>query len=92
MKKRTVTAYGTLHRSEYGGERITGNGAQLWAWAHRAGSAWPGSSLCDARSVSATFGRNGDLEDIHHPGTPDLDAVEFSAWADDVRALAEQPV
>lgn len=78
----TQHAFGTVDVREHG-VSIDATGAQLYAWAHRSGAAWPCSVLADLDEIHAHFDAHG-LVDIDHPGVEDLPADEFNAWSSDV--------
>ena len=80
-----TTPFGRITRRDYGDYTIRGSVRELYDWAHRPGHHWPCSTLCHARRITATFDADGNLIDIDHPGTDDVDAHELAAWADDVR-------
>lgn len=86
------TPYGTVTRDAYGTVTMHATRDQLSRWARRPGESWPGGILESLRSLGATFARNGDLVAVHHAGAEDLDATEFTAWADDVRAFLPEEV
>lgn len=74
---------------------VSGDGAQLWAWAHRTGSSWPCSYLAGCDLVAATLDReNGDLvalqviENGVDSDADDLPGDELTAWADDCLAAS----
>jgi hypothetical protein len=88
---RTQTPYGTFSRDE-DAIRIRATGSELWAWAHRSGSAWPCSTLATLDSIDVLFDR-GDLVELSSEpsdGTADLSADELNAWSEDVIAEAER--
>jgi hypothetical protein len=73
---------------------ITATHDQLYAWAHRPGSAWPCSYLARRDSIAVVLNAgNGDLVDLDGQ----LPSDELTAWLDDclhaagLGALARYP-
>lgn len=66
---------------------IEADEAATYAWAHRSGSAWPGSTI-SGHKISAGFDRNGNLVDlVVDDGKTDIDTLdgnEVNAFLDDV--------
>jgi hypothetical protein len=77
----TMSEYGTVTVTEKGAT-VEATGAQLYAWAHRSGMAWPCSELATLDGIRAEFDSNGllDLE----PSPENLMADELNAWSSDV--------
>lgn len=78
--------------SEYG-VHVRATGPALYAWArgnypNPTGGKWPVSALArdDVEGLTVDLARNGDLVDIDHPGTDELDASELNAFLCDVLA------
>ena len=67
------------------GVKIWVSASDTYAWATRAGSSWPCSTL-SGRRVFAEFDSGGDLVDVAVDGKPadDIDGHEFSAMMDDL--------
>jgi hypothetical protein len=87
------TPYGSASSGD-DGSQVNGTRSQLYAWAHRAGAAWPCSQLAKFDEVTATFDARGDLVDlvtvdIDQPGREDdIPADELNAWTSDVLTTA----
>jgi hypothetical protein len=89
------TAYGTVSTDDTGTE-VSGEFAQLHAWATRPGSEWPASQLAKLDSISAKFDARGDLVDLNvafdglpaGPSPDDLGSDELGAWSSDVLRAA----
>lgn len=74
----------TLHH-ESGALTIWLSANDTYDWAHKLGSAWPCSTL-SGNPVVASFGANGDLEDMvvnGGRGDQDIDGTEFNACMSD---------
>jgi len=84
------TEFGTVRTYASGSVSVSANGAQLYAWSHRPGAAWPCSYLDDCEDVTADFDSRGDLVDlIASPDeTIDIPGDELSAWSTDVLIAA----
>ncbi len=68
---------------------VSGDNAQMYAWAHRSGQTWPCSALARYDLVAATIDSRGDLVDLQvidngeDSDAEDLSGDELTAWIDD---------